>query len=132
MPAQDGPKKLDPTAAVIEFGRDVIKSPLEPTVSPDYPPLESLLSLIKRWNPDDAGNAPTPFIERLQVFDYSDPEQRRISEIYRNAEVPFKIYNIPELDEVVKKWSDEYLLSRFGARTDAHVEQSEDNHFMYW
>jgi hypothetical protein len=47
-------------------------------------------------------------------------------------EVPFMLTNVPEIQEVVDKWSsDEYLTRSFG-KTPQHVLKSSSNHFMYW
>ena len=51
---------------------------------------------------------------------------------FRNAELPFKVYNVPEFDTVRKKWTDEYLIKEMGTESKVHVERSDSNHFMYW
>ena len=46
--------------------------------------------------------------------------------------MPFVAYNIPEVDEVVKKWNNiDYLHKKLGKKT-YRTETSKDNHFMYW
>lgn len=99
-----------------------------------YPPTESLLDIVTRWNPDDTDHVPDPFHETLQCFNYSDPMQRAIAEKYRTAEVPFKIFGIPEVEEVVEKWTDPYLEKHMeGRRMSYKIETStRGNHFMYW
>jgi hypothetical protein len=74
-----------------------------------YPHTLPLLEIIKRWNPDDTDNIPNPFVEMLQVFNYSNPEERMMAEAYRNAEVPFKVFGTPEIEAVAEKWTDKYL-----------------------
>eukprot|EP00615_Pteridomonas_danica_P004652 CAMPEP_0114341580 /NCGR_PEP_ID=MMETSP0101-20121206/9144_1 /TAXON_ID=38822 ORGANISM="Pteridomonas danica, Strain PT" /NCGR_SAMPLE_ID=MMETSP0101 /ASSEMBLY_ACC=CAM_ASM_000211 /LENGTH=473 /DNA_ID=CAMNT_0001475235 /DNA_START=147 /DNA_END=1568 /DNA_ORIENTATION=- len=97
-----------------------------------YPPVESLLDIIHRWNPDESDNIPNPFHEKLQMFNYSDLEQRKMAEKYRNAELPFKIFGIPEIENVVEKWNDEYLEKKLHSpAVNFKVEKSTDNHFMY-
>jgi len=53
---------------------------------------------------------------------------------YRHAEVPFKVYDVPFIDEVSDKWSDDYLshVLREGGKATRHIERSASNHFMYW
>jgi len=104
----------------------------EPDLS-NYPPTQSLLDMIEHWNPDNSDVIPSPFVETLQVFDYSDLEQRAMAERYRDAEVPFKVYNVPDVDAVTKKWTDEYLTEQMET-VNMHykVEKSKDNHFMYF
>ena len=99
-----------------------------------YPPTESLLDIVKRWNPDDTDRVPDPFHETLQVFNFSDPEQRAVAEKYRTAEVPFKVFGIPDVDKVVERWTDPYLEKNMESRQVSYkIETSpRGNHFMYW
>ena len=73
-----------------------------------YPVYASLLETVSRWNPDDP-EPPTTFKETIQRFNYSDELERSYAEKFRNAELPFKIYDIPNVLEVTRKWNDEYL-----------------------
>lgn len=58
---------------------------------------------------------------------------RAMAEKYRDAELPFKVYNIPEIDKVTEKWTEKYLSGMFKRdRISPHVEKSKDNHFMFW
>lgn len=95
-----------------------------------YPSYRSLLDLVSEWNPDNP-DPPAEFRERLQHFNYSDPVERAMAEKYRNAEVPFKLYDIPGFSAVSRLWSDEYLLENMDSDSP-HVEESDSNHFMYW
>jgi hypothetical protein len=56
---------------------------------------------------------------------------RRMADLYRTKEVPFKLYNVPELDAVSTKWTNGYLSVAMRG-VAAHVERSESNHFMFW
>lgn len=106
---------------------------VQPEVSSAYPPTTSLLDIIENWNPDDVDAIPDPFMETLQVFNYSNPEQRAMAEKYRNAELPFKIFAVPEIDAVTQKWTDAYLTKNMHSKNmHFKVEESKDNHFMYW
>jgi hypothetical protein len=96
----------------------------------DYPVYASLLSIIEGWNPDQP-DPPSVFIETLQHFNYSDPFEREIAARFRDAEVPFKLYNVPEVDAITDKWSDSYLTEVF-QRESHRVEVAEANHFMFW
>ena len=95
-----------------------------------YPVYSSLLETVSKWNPDDP-EPPTTFKETIQRFNYSDELERSYAEKFRNAELPFKIYNIPDILSVTRKWNDEYLKQKMRYVT-AHVEESKSNHFMYW
>lgn len=71
-----------------------------------YPIYNSLLDIVAIWNPDDP-DPPAVFKETLQHFNYSDPYERSMAERFRDAEIPFKVYNAPDIDEVVNKWTDQ-------------------------
>ena len=101
--------------------------------SPDdsvYPVYTSLFKIVQNWSPDDP-ELPTNFKETLQHFNYSNPVERGYAEKFRNAEVPFKLYDVPEFAAVAALWTDEYLLENLQGH-EQHVEKSENNHFMYW
>jgi Cupin-like domain len=105
---------------------------LEGPESASYPVYAKLLDVITSWNPDNP-DAPKDFKETLQHFDYSNPEDMIAAAKFRDAEVPFKVYNVPEIEAVAKKWDDEYLTSQFRNMIQSrHVEKSKNNHFMYW
>ena len=102
-----------------------------PPIAEDMP-YRTLLDVVEKWNPDNP-DEPEDFVESLQHFDYGNPVERAMAEKYRNAELPFKLFNVSDMDEVANKWSNEYLhrqLSSYQSRS--HVERSKDNHFMYW
>jgi hypothetical protein len=95
-----------------------------------YPEYRSLLTHLENWNPDQP-QQPNSFLETLQHFNYSDPDERAMAEKYRNAEVPFKLYDIPELDRVRRRWDESYL-TRAMRFEWPRVEESTDNHFMFF
>ena len=95
-----------------------------------YPVYQSLLDAVSIWSPDDP-EPPMFFKETLQRFNYSDKLERSYAEKFRNAELPFKLYDIPDIVRVSEKWSDNYL-SRKMRDEVARVEKSKSNHFMYW
>lgn len=108
----------------------VVWPSIEQYSSNGYPKYRTLLDIVTAWNPDDP-EPPSTFVETLQHFNYSNPEERKMAMIYRDAEVPFKLYGIPDIDEVRRKWTDSYLASMMRSEK-AHVEKSTTNHFMYW
>ena len=103
---------------------------LEDVPQDGYPVYNSLMNIVETWNPDIV-EPPTTFVETLQHFNYSDPAERAVAAKFRDAELPFKIYNSPEIDHVVDLWTDEYLTEQLDGK-HAHVEKSDNNHFMYW
>ena len=50
----------------------------------NYPPYHTLAEIVDHWNPDDSDNIPSPFLEELQVFNYSDPYELALAEQYRS------------------------------------------------
>jgi hypothetical protein len=96
----------------------------------NYPKYDSLLNIVKNWNPDDP-DPPTHFTETLQHFNYSCPKERSIARLFLEAEIPFKLYDVPEINNVVDKWTDEYLLEEMKS-VHPRVEKSTTNHFMFF
>lgn len=96
-----------------------------------YPHYTPLLDLLKSWNPDDP-DVPNYFKETLQHFNYSCPIEREIAAKFRDAEVPFKLYDVPKVNEVVKLWNDEYLSQMMKKDMTIRTERSKTNHFMFW
>jgi Cupin-like domain len=94
----------------------------------------SLLDVVKTWNPDDP-EIPSHFEETLIHFNYSDPLERSYAAKFRDAELPFKVYDIPEFNAVSSLWTDDYLLNILdtpGHRRRNSVEKSKNNHFLFW
>ena len=104
--------------------------PLQKYSPSNYPKYRPLLEILESWNPDIA-DQPDRFVETLQHFNYSDPHERRIAETYRDAEVPFKVYDVPEFEKARLKWTKSYLTDRLSGKK-CRVEKSKNNHFMYW
>lgn len=102
----------------------------KPEPPADYPIYEPLLTIIERWNPD-VPETPLHFQETLQHFNYSNPYERSMAELYRNKEIPFKLYDVPNIEEVRNKWTNSYL-SKEMIKVNPHVEKSKSNHFMFW
>lgn len=118
------------------FSNTHTSKPFEPARCPDvpeqgYPKAYSIMNITSHWNTDDTEIPPFHF-DALCHFDYQDPVENKKAWAYRKAEVPFVVYNMPEVDEVVRKWSDvDYLDSKLGKKA-YRTETSKDNHFMYW
>jgi hypothetical protein len=103
----------------------------ELVITPHIPEYRSLLEVVTEWNPDIPDNPPV-FKEVLHHFNYSNPIELKIAESYRNAELPFKLFNVPDVDSVTTKWTDAYLSKKLKTNAFIHVEKSDSNHFMYW
>ena len=96
-----------------QWNYDYPESILEPPRGGAYPILEPMGDLLKRWPQDDFDEPPSPIQEKLQHFDFQNPEQMEAALKYRELQFPFKVYNIPELDTAKQKWTDEYLTYHF-------------------
>eukprot|EP00981_Chlorochromonas_danica_P000630 scaffold143_cov173-Ochromonas_danica.AAC.6 len=93
---------------------------------------DNLYNIIARWNPDDP-EIPTNFREKIQHFDYGNPYERQLAEKWRDAELPFKLYNVSDFQAVSKKWTDSYLIKAVqSCPRRPHVERSTNNHFLFW
>lgn len=96
-----------------------------------YPVYNNLLRHLSAWNPDDP-DPPAVFQETLQHFNFSDPSERRAALAFRNAELPFKLHHVPNVDSVVNKWTDDYLQKVLEQDDNTNTLISKDNHFQYW
>lgn len=119
-------RSLLPTDAVT-----ILRPPLLTRPISTYPVYDTLLNHLTAWNPDNP-DPPSLFRETLQHFNFSDPVQREIALSFREAELPFKLYDVPNVNEVVKKWSNEYLASVLERDTAINTLTSKNNHFQYW
>ena len=81
----------------------------------NYPPLQTLQHLMDHW-PQDQDFDGTVLEESLLHFNYSNPDEMRMAEQLRDAELPFKLYNVPDLDAANEKWTDEYVSLMFDSR----------------
>eukprot|EP00934_Nitzschia_sp_Nitz4_P004062 Nitzschia sp. Nitz4//scaffold16_size188269//136796//138448//NITZ4_001809-RA/size188269-processed-gene-0.63-mRNA-1//-1//CDS//3329538571//4052//frame0 len=105
-----------------------------------YPPLVPLRDLMERWHQDDIDNPPTPYPEALFHFDYSDPKDLEAARKFRDAKLPFKLINVPEVAAAGAKWTDEYVSKNFDGdvtNPDAPLasgtaQESTDNFFAFF
>jgi hypothetical protein len=108
---------------------DSVQCPFHP--DPTYPKAYPIMNLLTHWNTDSTEIPPFHY-DSICHFDYTNRTQRQQAYNYRDKEVPFIVYNIPEVDEVVKKWNDINYMSKLLGNKMYRTEASEDNHFMYW
>merc|ERR1719356_1169214 len=101
---KDGPK-VDYTSHKYKYPEILY----EPPDDGSYPPLETLENVFKTWAQDDLDSPPETLEEALIHFDYEDPEQVEAAIKYRDLELPFKVYNVPEVIAAGTKWTDEYV-----------------------
>lgn len=109
---------------------DPASCPLNPEEG--YPKEYKMTKIVENWNTDNT-EIPSQHHDSLCHFDYQNPEDYKKILTYRDAEVPFVVYNMPQVNEIVKKWNNlDYLSNRVGPDTKYNAETSKDNHFMYW
>lgn len=72
-------------------------------------------------------------------FNYSDPRERDMALNFRKMEVPFKVYDVPEVVRAGELWTDDYLAHKFGSRRDwftskigGTVQESVNNYFAFF
>lgn len=120
---EDRTPKLDYTKHEYEYP-EIIP---EPPRGGAYPAMETLGDLLKQWPQNEIDEPPSPIVERLQHFDFTDPEQLIIAKKYRDLEFPFKLTNVPELLAANEKWTDDYLSFHFDRKRKAlrNVDESE-------
>jgi Cupin-like domain len=82
---------------------------------PSYPPLQTLGDMMTNWPQDQdfPGAHQRPIPEVLLRFNYSNPEELELAAKFRDAELPFKLYDIPEVTAATLKWTDDYVAENF-------------------
>jgi hypothetical protein len=94
-----------------------------------YPHLSPLRELLKTWPTTDL-SVSTNTEEKLPRFDFSNENEMKEALDLRMKEVPFKVYNIPDLAQVGELWNDDYLRSQMADHA-FKVKESEGNFFMW-
>ncbi|CAJ1919123.1 unnamed protein product [Cylindrotheca closterium] len=132
--ADKGPK--------VDFTKHSYKYPEKLSAPPekigDYPKLKPLRTLMEDWPQDDIDHPPTPFEEALIHFDYTNSDDVAAAKEFREAKLPFKFVNVPEVVAAGKKWTDEYVNEHFsGHPTDAapasgKCQESINNFFAFF
>jgi hypothetical protein len=90
----------------------VVECPSTPV--PGYPINYNMMTILGNWNTDST-DIPEQHYDSLCHFDFQNATDLEKAYTYRKAEVPFIVYNIPEVDEVVKKWNNiDYLQNKLG------------------
>ncbi|KAA0159632.1 hypothetical protein FNF31_04708 [Cafeteria roenbergensis] len=100
----------------------------------NLPKFASMLDVLLAWNPDDpAEPAGGSKFDTLEVIDWAtEGAMERATEL-RNLEIPFKIKNMPELDEVAKKWADDdYVIEGMSSRKSYTINTAHNGHFMFY
>lgn len=105
-----------------------------------YPPLTPMRELMEAWPQDDVDRPPSPYKEQLIHFDYTDPRDVEAARLFRDAKLPFKMINVPEVVAAGLKWTDEYVTLNFDGgptrtpypRAEGTCQESADNFFAFF
>ncbi len=105
-----------------------------------YPHLVTMRELMEVWPQDDIDNPPSPYKEQLIHFDFSDPHDLEAARLFRDAKLPFKLINVPEVVAAGLKWTDEYVSRNFDdgpgrfpyPRAQGTCQESADNFFAFF
>mmetsp|Transcript_8588 Transcript_8588/g.21512 ORF Transcript_8588/g.21512 Transcript_8588/m.21512 type:complete len:779 (+) Transcript_8588:100-2436(+) len=103
----------------------------------DYPKLMPLEDIMTTWPQDEIDQPPHPIEEVLIHFDFNDPDDMKAAEAFREAKLPFKVTNVPEVIAAGNKWTDEYVSKHFdtheaGVMTEGNAQESPSNFFSWF
>lgn len=103
----------------------------EPPATGGYPELKPLGDMMKVWDQD--ADYEGVITETLQHFNYSDPDELAMAEHFRDAQLPFKVYNVPEISQATLRWTDEYVAHNFAEqKLNAYAQESPDHFFAFY
>ncbi|GKY90817.1 hypothetical protein MPSEU_000054500 [Mayamaea pseudoterrestris] len=88
-----------------------------------YPPLQPLSQVMETWPQDeDYDFEKHGYIhEQLWHFNFTNPVELKLAQVLRDHELPFKLYNVPELVEANVKWTDDYVSAGFGGLHESNA-----------
>jgi len=111
---------------------------MEPPELGKYPKMRTYKELQETWPQDNLDNPPDVLQEDLIHFDFHDPEDMAAAKKFRDAKLPFKVVNVPEVLEAGKKWTDEYIALNFdtpsgnGPQSNGKCNEGPDNYFAFF
>lgn len=99
--------------------------------SPDYPQEWPILDIVNSWNLDNTSIAERHYLGICR-FDYQDRNDFKKAHAYQVAEKPFVLYNVPEIDDTVRRCQNTDYVSQRLQNKPQRVVVSESNRFMYY
>ncbi|KAG7342965.1 cupin-like domain containing protein [Nitzschia inconspicua] len=105
----------------------------------DYPRLMPLSQIMEIWPQDELDHPPNVIEENLIHFDFENEQDMEAAVKFRDAKLPFKVINVPEVTAAGRKWTDEYVSNHFDAsssyqgipKTEGTAQESPDNYFAW-
>lgn len=95
-----------------------------------YPQLTPLGELLQEWDQDS--DYPGIITETLMHFNFSNPVELAMAKHYRDALVPFKLTDVPEIVRANKLWTDEYVAQQFEEFNQAMCQVSPNHYFAFY
>jgi hypothetical protein len=112
---------------------------MEPPELGKYPNMRTYKELMDTWPQDNLDNPPDVLQEDLIHFDWNIPADMEAAVKFRDAKLPFKVVNVPEVLEATKKWTDEYIAQNFdtswganGPQSNGKCNEGPDNYFAFF
>ena len=103
----------------------------EPSWTPREPAYGTLCGVLDAWDPH-VPDVPPGYVDALPRFDAARPEDQSAAAAYRDAELPFILYNVSALRRATARWTRAYLRDRL-AKTSYKVEESvAGRSFVYY
>ena len=93
-----------------------------PTELGEYPNLRTMKELMEIWPQDELDSPPNPIVEDLIHFDYNTKEDLEAAIKFRDAKLPFKLMNVPEVVAAGQKWTDEYVSKNFDGTSTSNPQ----------
>jgi Cupin-like domain len=136
----------------VDLTYDLYNCPRQPSAG--YPVHWNAPDVLQNW-PIYQTNVPPRVHQGLCVLNYTTPDDQTIAMNYLNAEVPFVLRNLADIDETARQWQQAgYLEQLFGRKRNKHgqiinsttistaldddtvplflVHKSPNYKFMYW
>lgn len=103
---------------------------LEPPRAGGYPEVKTLQEMLANWDQD--ADFEGTITETLIHFNYSNPGEREAARKFRDAKLPFKLVDVPEVAAANLKWTDEYVGKHFDEEKNGRAQESPNNYFAFF
>jgi len=100
-----------------------------------YPEFRPLQQILQDWPQETDVSDNRLITETLIHFNYSDPVELAAARRFRDAELPFKLTDVPEVTAATLQWTDEYLTKQFdesGHYLPGSVQEAKSNYNLFY